>query len=254
MTAQPGGATGPEARIAELEAAVAARDEFLAVAAHELRNPMTPILAHVQRLRRRLRAGEVDLRQADETLVRIEGLVEGYLRRATTLLDVSRLAAGQVVLGPVAVDVAEVVRGLAAAIEPAALYAGSTLEVAAPATLPARLDRQALEQIVDNLLTNAVKYGSGRPIRVSAAADAGTVRVAVIDGGAGISEADRSRIFERFERAMARGSGVGGFGVGLWVSGRLAQAMGGAIAVTDTPGGGSTFTVALPLGLGEEPS
>lgn len=245
---------GLRARVASLEEQLAARDAFLAVAAHELRNPMTPILAQVQRLRRRV--GELRPEALDEALARVEALVEGYVRRATTLLDVSRLAQEAMTVHPAAVDVAALVAAAVAAAEPAAQYAGSSIACEAPATLPAVLDRVALEQILDNLLSNAVKYGAGRPIRVRAAADGGRLGIEVRDGGEGISPSDQARIFERFERAVARGSSIGGFGVGLWVCSGLARAMGGALTVASAPGQGSTFTLTLPVapaaGLGEE--
>lgn len=242
------------ARVAELEERLSAQDIFLAATAHELRNPMTPILAHVQRLRRR--AGELPPAAVDEALARIEGLVEGYVRRATTLLDVSRLAQGAVHLHPAPVDVAALAAAAVAAAEPAAAYAGSAIACAAPETLPALLDRMALEQILDNLVSNAVKYGAGRPILVGAEGDGAHVRIVVQDGGEGISAADQARIFDRFERAVAKGSSIGGFGVGLWVSSGLARAMGGRLTVASEPGRGSTFTLTLPVAprpaLGDE--
>jgi two-component system, OmpR family, sensor kinase len=235
----------PDDRVTRLEAELAARDAFLAVAAHELRNPMTPILAHVQRLRRR--AGELSPDAVDEALARIEGLVEGYVRRATTLLDVSRLAQGAARMHPAPVDVAALVAAATAAAEPAAIYAGSTIACEAPESLPAVLDRTALEQILDNLVSNAVKYGAGRPIVVGAAGDGTRVRITVRDAGDGISTDDQARIFDRFERAVAKGSSIGGFGVGLWVSSGLARAMGGSLTVESEPGRGSAFTLTLPV-------
>lgn len=243
-----------EARIAALEEAVAARDAFLAVAAHELRNPMTPILGQVQRLRRR--SGDLSPAAIDNSLGLIEALVEGYVRRATTLLDVSRLTQGQFRLDPAPLDIAPVVTAAAAALKPAAHHAGSTLAVHGPTSLNAMVDRVALEQVLDNLLSNAIKYGEGQPITVDLHRDDAAIRIAVSDKGVGISPDDQARIFDRFERAVGKGSGIGGFGVGLWVTSQLAQAMGGSLAVASRPGAGSTFTVALPVApdapLGDE--
>jgi two-component system, OmpR family, sensor kinase len=110
-------------------------------------------------------------------------------------------------------------------------------------------DRLALEQIVDNLVSNAIKYGAGRPIVVSASEDAasGAVTVHVQDHGPGISTENQARIFERFERVVRPGHHAGGFGVGLWVVGQLVETMGGSIAIASQPDKGSTFTVSLPL-------
>jgi two-component system OmpR family sensor kinase len=102
---------------------------------------------------------------------------------------------------------------------------------------------------VDNLVSNAIKYGAGQPIVVCALEDAavGTVSVHVQDHGPGISKEDQARIFQRFERVVGPGRQASGFGVGLWVVGQLIETMGGSITIASQPGRGSTFTVSLPL-------
>ena len=105
-----------------------------------------------------------------------------------------------------------------------------------------------MEQVLRNLISNAVKYGEGRPIDVTIR-DGDPVRVAVTDRGIGISAEDIERIFERFERAVPVRR-FGGFGVGLWVARTVVQAMGGAIRVESAPGAGSTFTIELPRAAG----
>jgi signal transduction histidine kinase len=107
-------------------------------------------------------------------------------------------------------------------------------------------DRTAIEQIVENLLSNAVRYGAGQPIHVSLAGDANIARLSVRDHGIGISHADQARIFEQFQRAAGNNTD-GGFGVGLWITRELVLAMEGKISVTSEIGTGSTFTVSLPL-------
>jgi signal transduction histidine kinase len=236
-----------EKKVAELSAAVSARDAFLAVAAHELRNPMTPILAHVQRLSRIAAAGGADA-EVSKGLQRLEKLVEHYIRRATALLEVSRMTTGKLTLNHEPFDLADQVRETVDTIRPSAAYAGSTLTVQAPDRLAVRIDRMAIEQILDNLISNAVKYGQGRPVAVTltAAGDAATIEVR--DRGNGISVADQARIFDRFERAVTPGSTVGGFGVGLWVVGQLVEALGAEISVQSVVGEGTTFAVRLPIG------
>ncbi len=107
-------------------------------------------------------------------------------------------------------------------------------------------DRMALEQVIENLISNAIKYGEGKPIVVTLIADAGTALLAVRDEGIGIAPQDQERIFGHFERAVTRRT-QGGFGVGLWIASRLVRAMRGDIAVASQPGAGATFTVTLPL-------
>jgi len=108
-------------------------------------------------------------------------------------------------------------------------------------------DPVAAEQVAENLVSNAIKFGAGKPVTIALRSDGRTARLAVRDRGIGISAQDRARIFGRFERAVANRE-QGGFGVGLWLVNRLVVAMGGTVAVESAPGEGSTFTVALPIG------
>jgi two-component system, OmpR family, sensor kinase len=232
---------------------VRARDEFVAIAAHELRNPMTPILLQVGAL---LAAARSPRRCRPEVLVpRLEALeraVEEFVRRATTLLDVSRVAAGNLRIEPAEVDLTGVVRGVVDRAGTTARRARSHLEADLQEGVVGSVDRLALEQVAENLLSNAIKFGAGRPVRVALRADGRTARLVVRDRGVGISEADRARVFQRFERAVARRE-HGGFGIGLWLANQLVVAMGGAIGVESEPGAGTTLTVSLPLGRVEPP-
>ena len=110
----------------------------------------------------------------------------------------------------------------------------------------ARCDAMAMEQVVENLLSNAVRYGPGGLIEVALSGDGAVARLSVQDEGIGIPEHDQSRIFERFH-TVRRINSAGGFGVGLWVTRRLLAAMKGDIEVSSAPGAGSTFTVKLAL-------
>ena len=133
-------------------------------------------------------------------------------------------------------------------LRPMAAHAGSAIAVAVPDDLVLSCERLALDQILDNLITNAIKYGDGGAIAVAAARDGAVARIRVSDRGVGIPAADQARIFERFERAVADpGTAPTGFGVGLWLVRRLAEAMGGSVALESRPGEGATFTVTLPL-------
>jgi signal transduction histidine kinase len=235
-----------EAEIAELRLAVASRDNFLALVAHELRNPMTPILAQVQRLKRLSGEPTTSAAAVGAAAERAEKLVLHYIKRVTMLLDVTRMNAGKFHLQPELHDVVETARHVVESLGPAAAYAGCAITLRAPAVLPATLDRLAAEQILENLVSNAIKYGAGTPVTVSLSDDASNVVFEVADEGPGISPDNRDRIFERFERVLAGGSTAGGFGVGLWVVRQLAEAMGGAIDVSSQAGRGAAFRVTLP--------
>lgn len=234
------------ALIAELREAIRARDDFIAVASHELRNPMTPVLAQVELLRTKARRdGAPPAMQAG--LDRLAVAIRRFVRRATTLLDVSRLNAGHLHLSPAPIDLAAAVREVATDHEAAARHAGSGLDLRLPAGgLPGAWDPLAVEQIVENLIGNAVRYGRGRPIEIAVEADGeDAVVLTVRDEGAGIAEADLPRLFGRFEQAVQRRE-QGGFGIGLWLVYQLTRAMGGSVSVTSRVGDGSTFAVRLP--------
>jgi two-component system OmpR family sensor kinase len=174
----------------------------------------------------------------------------------TTLLDVSRITTGKLQLEQDEVDVCEVAHAVAGNFEPLAKNAGSPIRLDLPAGgLSVLGDWMAIEEILENLVYNAIKYAAGKPILVSVVADAsyGVARVSVEDGGPGISPESQARIFERFERAVPPHHQAGGFGVGLWIVKQLVEAMKGTIAVTSEPGVGSTFCITLPLTPVKEP-
>jgi two-component system, OmpR family, sensor kinase len=236
-----------EARLAELEAQVRARDEFLAIAAHELRNPMTPIAAWVELLLGLARREPSRISpQMLHGLERLETLVEAYVRRATTFLDVSRINSQNLQLTFTELNLSSLVRETVTAMVPAAENAGCRVSLAIQQSVTGSLDRTAVEQIVENILSNAIRYGAGQPIAVTLSSNAGTSQLTVRDQGMGISEADQARIFDQFQRAKTDNTS-GGFGVGLWITRQLVLAMGGDISVTSELGSGSTFTVVLPL-------
>ncbi len=103
-----------------------------------------------------------------------------------------------------------------------------------------------MQQLLQNLLSNAARYGAGKPVEVRLRREGTHARLDVVDHGMGVKPENRARIFNRFERAVSVRH-YGGLGLGLWVSRQVVEAHGGEIAVTDTPGGGATFTVELPL-------
>lgn len=233
--------------IAELRAAVAARDEFIAIAAHELRNPMTPMVAQVQLLRSR--AQREDASEAmKKGLGSLQLAIDHYLRRATTLLEISRLNTGNLRLLPTRLDLSELIRECCRRHEQLAAHAGCSLSVRTPDSVHGSWDELAVEQILDNLVSNALRYGDGKPITIELETTPDWVQVHVVDQGIGIAPDDRARIFDRFEQAMPRG-GTGGFGIGLWLANQLTLAHGGSIDVRSEVGQGSTFTIRLPREL-----
>ncbi|WP_242360002.1 MULTISPECIES: hybrid sensor histidine kinase/response regulator [Anaeromyxobacter] len=227
----------------ELAEAVRVRDEFMAVASHELKTPLTSLQLRLEALGRELEgcdarlAGKLDaaLRQTG----RLVGLVDG-------LLDVSRIASGRMRLSREELDLARLSRELGARFAPDASRAGCVLSVAAPAPVVGRFDRLRLEQLLTNLLSNALKYGAGKPVHVDVTAAGGVARLEVRDEGIGIDPGDVDRVFGRFERAVSPRN-YGGLGLGLFIARQIAEAHGGGIALYSRPGEGARFTVELPL-------
>lgn len=237
------------ARIAELEQLVQARDEFLSIAAHELRNPMHALLLQVSA------AAQFARRQGAEPLVhrleRVQQIVDRYVKRASLLLDVGRMNAAGMQPQVEAVDFAEVVREVVESYAPEAAFNRSRLNVRAPQTLRGRWDRLALEQIASNLISNAIKFGAGDSIDVALEErQDGRVQFEVRDRGIGIADADQQRIFGRFERLSTQPGHPAGAGVGLWLVRGLVESQGGSISVDSAVAQGASFTVVLPLDAG----
>ena len=161
------------------------------------------------------------------------------------MLDVSRLAHGQLDLELEEADLSALVRETVDRFQELLAKAGSRIELRADPGVTGRWDRLRIEQVVINLLGNAIKFGLGRPIDIRVVADGGMAIVSVQDHGLGIKPEDRERVFGRFERT-ASGKSFGGLGLGLYVAQQIVAAHGGAILLTSEPGAGSCFTVELP--------
>jgi PAS domain S-box-containing protein len=235
---------------AELRVAVEVRDDFLSVASHELGTPLTALQLHVEKLRRLLRRGETttaaDPRVLDARVVSIEEQVQRLSQLVATLLDTTRLASGEWSLSLERVDLGELVARVVQRLTPMAEQARCPVELRSRTALLGNWDPSRLEQAVTNLLSNAFKYGAGKPVEVTVDADGPTARVQVRDRGIGFASEQKALIFERFGRA-APSRNYGGLGLGLWIARQAIQAMRGSIDVHSVPGEGSTFEVTLPF-------
>lgn len=226
------------------------RDEFVALVAHEVRGPV----ANLQMLTRALtfdpptdRAYDVAEAKLNEQLMQLAHEVERLAALIARLHDVAQLASGRIELQLEGVDLAAVVRDVVAGAREESAALGCAVTVRADAPILGNWDDLRLRQIVANLLSNALKYGSGCPVEVTVAGDGVIGRLSVRDYGIGIAEADVPRIFDRFARAAAAES-YPGLGVGLWLVHNVVQAMGGKIIVSTAPGKGAEFIVEIPLG------
>ncbi|HEX8440057.1 ATP-binding protein [Archangium sp.] len=233
----------------ESQRAVRLRDEFLAVASHELKTPLTPLRLLLQGLRRVVESRPGQPVEPERVLRAVEG-GEAQVRKlaglVNDLLDVSRLAQGRLPLHLEWVDLVALTRDVVEQFAAEATRAGCRVELLDGSPVVGRWDRVRLEQVVTNLLTNALKYGKGRPIALRVWGEGGVARLRVCDEGIGIAPEHRARIFGKFERAVSDRH-YGGLGLGLHITQRIVQALGGTILVESEEGRGSTFTVELPL-------
>lgn len=246
--------------VVELREALRSRDEFLSIASHELKTPLTSLELQVESLERVLTrardtAGAAGADSALEKVMQKLALIERQVIRLTelinNLLDVSVIMAGRMKmqvekmeLGQLVTDVVERLR------EP---LANAKCEVLVDLKEPAwgYWDPVRLEAVVMNLIFNAMKFGRGKPITVAVRPAAGKAELSVRDEGMGIARADHARIFERFERAVPEQ--YGGMGVGLWIVRRTVEALGGSVHVESEPDRGATFTVCLPRASASTP-
>ena len=220
------------------------RRDFVANASHEIKTPLTAIRGFAETLL----SSELPARDAKSYLEIILRHSERLSRLVEDLLELSRLESGKVTLEPEDLDVGALAAKLCRELEPRLRERGISVRIRADGAPRAFADARAVEQILQNLLENAVKYSDpDREIEVRVVPDGSDVRVEVEDQGIGIPEADRTRIFERFYRVdRARARDQGGTGLGLSIVKHLVQASGGEVWVESTPGVGSTFAFTLP--------
>jgi signal transduction histidine kinase len=235
-------------RQAEARAAVRLRDEFLSVASHELKTPLTSLKLRVQSLID-LPPAVIDPAAAPR-LAKSFALAERQVRRLekliNDLLDVSRIVVGHFPLQREQVDLVGLVRNVVGQFSPEIARSHVEVTIDGPARALGRWDPMRLEQVVVNLLSNALKYGAGKPIELVVGVDDGRAFLTVRDHGIGIRPIDQARIFERFERAVSLD--YGGLGLGLHITREIVRAHGGVIRVESELGAGAAFTVELPRG------
>lgn len=215
---------------ADLAAGIVARDIFPACAAHDLRNPMTPILGQVQRLGRMLDQREMDRDRMRHGMQRLESLVQLYIMRATTLLDVASLTSGQFHLRFARCNVADVIHGALEMHHRMAHLAQARIRMGAPDVLTAIVDPAALAQVVNNLLLDIVTFSADSELRIALDGDAEHFRLVL--GGACVVIPDDIliRLHQRFEHAFSDPARTS-FDAGLWVAGQLIRIMSGTAGV-----------------------
>jgi PAS domain S-box-containing protein len=231
---------------AAAEEAIRARDDFLSIASHELRTPLASLLLATEQVTRAARDERIVLPAATiRALEMPRRQAERLVRLVDALLDVSSIQAGRLELEREDIDLGEVVRDVIARFQQDLERAHSELQMRVEGDVRGMWDRSRIDQVVTNLISNAIKYGRGNLIDVTITGADDTVRLALHDRGIGIDPEQTGRLFQRFERAVSSRH-YGGLGLGLFIVRQIVEMHGGTVDVASEPNVGSTFTVLLP--------
>jgi signal transduction histidine kinase len=233
----------------ELEHAVRMRDDFMSIVSHEVRTPLNGLILETQLRQLHLakdNASAFTMDKLKAMVDRDERQIQSLIRLIEDMLDVSRIRTGKLSIRTSAFDLAELVVNLVESYSAQIAAADCVVTLHASEPVIGVWDEFRIEQVVANLLTNALRYGAHKPIHVKVYAHGDEARVDVVDNGIGISAENQKRIFQQFERVSAKHA-VAGLGLGLFISEQIVAAHAGSISVESEEGQGSLFRVSLPL-------
>ncbi|MBV7554050.1 hybrid sensor histidine kinase/response regulator [Pseudomonas sp. PDM28] len=233
----------------ELEQAVRMRDDFMSIVAHEVRTPLNGLILETQLRKMHLardNAAAFTLDKMHAMVDRDERQIKSLIRLIEDMLDVSRIRTGKLSIRPTRFDLSTLVRDLLHNFSRQIDAAETSVTLDAEQPVIGNWDEFRIEQVISNLLTNALRYGAKSPVSVKVYSEGGLALVDVRDQGIGISEENQKRIFQQFERVSAR-QAVAGLGLGLFISEQIVTAHGGTITVQSRIGEGALFRVCLPL-------
>ena len=237
-------------KLAQVEEAVRMRDNFLSIASHELKTPLTSLQLQLSGMQRAFDKQRIDENMLPKLAARIGVIdkeVDRIVKLVDDLLDVSRASSGNLHFTLEPVNLAGVVREVVNRYENDLQRAACALKLDLDDSVVGTWDRLRLDQVVTNLVTNAIKYGPGKPIEIRVARrDERHAILSVSDHGIGIAPEDQPRIFDRFARAVSPAH-YGGLGLGLWIVRVIVEALHGSVAVSSEPGRGAEFFAVLPL-------
>jgi signal transduction histidine kinase len=233
------------------QSAIRARDEFVSIASHELKTPITSLKMQLQMMLRGINV-EKNQTPSPEKLLKALTSSTKQIDRLTVLiedlLDVTRIETGKLTYKFEKVDLSVMVKEIMDRYAEEAKYAKTEFKQNLQENVVSFCDRYRIEQVFINLLSNAIKYGSNNPIEVTVKSEPGKAIIIVKDNGMGIAKEMQSKIFERFERAISS-TNISGLGLGLYITKQIIDAHQGSIEVESDLNAGSTFKVCLPTGL-----
>lgn len=233
---------------AELQRSLRMRDEFMSLVAHELRTPLNTLFLETQMRSLQLKRGNLPAfnpEQMGGMIKRDERQIKAMIRLIDDMLDVSRMKSGTLSIRPGKVELTALLERVVNDLSLQAADAGCTLTVLPHAPVEGWWDEFRIEQVVVNLITNALRYGGGGEVEISVHEEGCNARIDVRDHGKGIAPDFLERIFEPYERG-ARSGEPKGLGLGLYISRQLATSHGGSLTVASVPGEGATFSLTLP--------
>ncbi|PVZ59092.1 hybrid sensor histidine kinase/response regulator [Pseudomonas sp. B1(2018)] len=233
----------------ELQQAVRMRDDFMSIVAHEVRTPLNGLILETQLRKMHLardNAAAFTLDKMHAMVDRDERQIKSLIRLIEDMLDVSRIRTGKLSIRPTRFDLSTLVRDLLHNFSRQIDAAETSVTLDAEQPVIGNWDEFRIEQVISNLLTNALRYGAKSPVSVKVYSEGGLALVDVRDQGIGIDEENQKRIFQQFERVSAR-QAVAGLGLGLFISEQIVTAHGGTITVQSRIGEGALFRVCLPL-------
>lgn len=234
----------------KLEHAVRMRDDFMSMVSHELRTPLNTLYLETQLRQLHVSKGRLESFAADRLPAMIERdqrQIRNMVRLIDDMLDVTRMRRDALSIQPQPVDLAALARAVVEGLRHQAEAAGSVIGLEAPGELRGVWDEFRIEQVLTNLLTNALRYGRGKPVEMMLSQAGGIARITVRDQGIGIALEDQERIFEQFERTDDSRKHASGLGLGLYITRKIVGLHHGRIEVESTPGQGALFKVELPM-------
>ncbi len=234
----------------KLRKAVELRDEFLSIASHELRTPLTSLYLQLQMLEKAVKNLKAPLTMLPEAIAKKIALSTRQAKQLgdliDSLLDVSRIERNEMTLNKEELDLAKLVQEVAQRFSEEAKRAGGELSFRSESNAVGRWDALRMTQAITNIISNAIKYGAGKPINIQVSVAKDVASIKVRDQGIGIASADQKRIFSRFERAISHHH-ISGFGLGLYITRHIVHTHGGRIYLESELEKGTVVTVELPL-------